>query len=507
MPLIISEQVTVQLRQEMMGYNLFHRCITDCSPYHMMIEDQHAQIPEPFRIANTKRVSFAERLLFHFTDPVLDFNTPDDHGLSVLHRSIVVYDVEYTKFVIKAISSMSTLPINERRFSLNLNTRCQKRGWAPIHYAVDRANIPSMRLLAHAGANLQASSATDKRMIPLELAKARLKAAQQANAAMKALAERVLSVLNELIQWQKTAAKDSHKSSNSKRSESKGGERTNGEQQAKKKSSSTTTPEKEKEKTTESVVGSSSKTSEKKKKSTAADGKKKGDFVELSSQSAASTAVSGTGTKQQQNGSSGNGNGKPPSISNTTSNNQQPQRQHSSSATTPIAAAAMSVASRDEMVDGLLAMGFKEADCLAAVTRYGTDLDQAISWLCERPNSSANGSSNGSSNGINGKATAADQRALLSERQEVSKKATTALAVAVDQANAMKQHQPQQVPIEPPKPPTASIKDDQVQQQESAVKEDLRSINRAWNAKTLEERKVCHRFSCFYFSVVLFFSL
>ena len=43
------------------------------------------------------------------------------------------------------------------------------------------------------------------------------------------------------------------------------------------------------------------------------------------------------------------------------------------------------VASRDELVDHLLAMGFTEPDCLAAIALYGNDMDRALSWLCERP--------------------------------------------------------------------------------------------------------------------------
>lgn len=53
----------------------------------------------------------------------------------------------------------------------------------------------------------------------------------------------------------------------------------------------------------------------------------------------------------------------------------------------------LSVASRDELVDRLLAMGFKEADCLAAISLYGTDVDRAISWLCEKPASAPSSSS------------------------------------------------------------------------------------------------------------------
>ena len=55
----------------------------------------------------------------------------------------------------------------------------------------------------------------------------------------------------------------------------------------------------------------------------------------------------------------------------------------------PVAAIVADITSRDEMVDHLLAMGFQEADCLAAITACGLDVDKAISWLCDRPSPSS----------------------------------------------------------------------------------------------------------------------
>ena len=58
----------------------------------------------------------------------------------------------------------------------------------------------------------------------------------------------------------------------------------------------------------------------------------------------------------------------------------------------------MDLASRDELLETLLAMGFSESDCLSAIALYGNNTDMAISWLCERPvTSSASGGGGGSS--------------------------------------------------------------------------------------------------------------
>lgn len=43
------------------------------------------------------------------------------------------------------------------------------------------------------------------------------------------------------------------------------------------------------------------------------------------------------------------------------------------------------VQSRDELLDHLIAMGFAENDCLAAIVACGLDVDKAISWLVDQP--------------------------------------------------------------------------------------------------------------------------
>lgn len=356
LPAKIMDDVVSGFKLMLPSLNLFHRCITDFSEYRHLMETPNLLPKHLVQLAHN-RVAMAERL-YQCEDLHVDFAAVDEHGLSVLHRSITDYDVEYAKFVVDTIVSGSTA---QRKISLNLNSRCHKKGWAPIHYAVDRANIPSIRLLAYAGANLQASSATDKRMVPLELAKARIKSSPS-NSPSKDQAERVLSLLTEMISWQKTTAKDAEKS---KKSDTTADvpSKTPTKSQGK-----VATPEKKDEhKSSGSMAAAdpvvASKGSEKKKKK-GQESKKK--------ESVASSVIDS----------------KVEPVSSTTPPPVVEDHSSSPSPTTGVtlhSGAIISFASHDEMMDNLLAMGFQESDCLQAIQRYGTDLDSAISWLCERP--------------------------------------------------------------------------------------------------------------------------
>jgi hypothetical protein len=361
-PIAIRPQVTQDLCKELPTYNMFHRCITDFSRYTKYLDSDIivSNFDASLQRLVSNRIRIADQLLM-LTDPIFDFCTYDDEGLSVLHKSIICYDIEFTKFVVRTIESVGKgakiLPQNDRKkFTLNLNTRCQRKGWAPIHYAVERANIASIRLLAEAGANLQASSATDKKLIPIELAKYRIKV-NQSNTSMKVIAEKVLRVLNDMILMQKTVNKESAKKGkveqlpqNSEQIES--GKHsvvqdlTSGKNSVKKKKKSIS-----KEESTSHVETNASE-----KPSSAA--------IKPATETKPLIDSSNKSKKSQSKPSSANDiDGNPLQMSNN----------------------AINLTSRDEMVDHLLSMGFKESDCLQAITVCGTDIDRAISWLCERP--------------------------------------------------------------------------------------------------------------------------
>jgi hypothetical protein len=123
------------------------------------------------------------------------------------------------------------------------------------------------------------------------------------------------------------------------------------------------------------------------------------------------------------------------------------------------------MASRDELLDHLLAMGFSEADCLEAIVACGKNVDIAITWLCERPSSVDTG-----------------KQKVLSTTNPVDVKETKPLNGQVKrsvpknfQQSTLKPHTLTELAIKPLK--------------EKDIKEELRRINRAWNAKAEDEKK------------------
>lgn len=117
------------------------------------------------------------------------------------------------------------------------------------------------------------------------------------------------------------------------------------------------------------------------------------------------------------------------------------------------------VASRDELVDHLLAMGFREADCLQAISLYGKDVDLALSWLCDRP------------------------AAATTQKASASVVSTTANASAHVRSDIGTAHGVMH--LSDNLHSTESLR----LQKERDHKEELRRINRAWNQKTEDEKR------------------
>jgi hypothetical protein len=124
----------------------------------------------------------------------------------------------------------------------------------------------------------------------------------------------------------------------------------------------------------------------------------------------------------------------------------------------------LGLASRDEMVNNLLAMGFKEVDCLAAVALYGSDIDRAVSWLCDRPSLESNSSKNKNALlGNEAKKNVVNPKTPTSSKNvNANKSKTVTNDVNIQQQNAAKLQK---------------------------EKEELRRINKAWNARAEEEKK------------------
>lgn len=445
MPSSIIELVSSAVKENFASQYLLHRCITDFSKLPV---NTPADILEKARLLQTKRIEIASKLL-KLKDPFLELHVSDDSGLSILHQSINCGDLAFAALVMDTITDTSS----ERKTSLNLNSRCHKKGWAPIHYAVEKLNIEAIKLLSQKGANLQATSATDKRLTPVELAKTKSKASNVSNAT-KELIQRCIQELTEQIALQKKIQKEAEKAS-SKVSHPEKSVPTSSvptKTEANSSSSKTVAPvavDTNKTAPLPLVEETSSSKSDKKKKKQEAKGKSDPSdakvpsvpvVIQPTTASSSSSAVASSSTKKQT-----------PSKGNKAS--QQPSI---------VPAHEMSVASRDEMVDRLLAMGFKESDCLAAIALYGTDIDQAISWLVEKPTR-----------------TNVPEPKPRANKEDTTKAATPEVTTTPAKSSSSESSN------KSPEGETALS----LQQK----REELRRINREWNAKTEDEkRKVSH---------------
>ena len=134
-----------------------------------------------------RRLEVAKYLL-NFSRPAFELGTNNKAGLSVLHHAIINGDLKLAQLIIRTFTQQqqqqtntTTGIVEERRTKLNINSRCHKQGWAPIHYAVDKLDLDAVRLLIQNNANVVVTMATDKRQTPMELAKQKLKTANPAN--------------------------------------------------------------------------------------------------------------------------------------------------------------------------------------------------------------------------------------------------------------------------------------------------------------------------------------
>jgi hypothetical protein len=436
MPAAAVQAITDHLRKEIPSYQLLHKCITDFTV--VSSGGKKAGSFEDLQDLSERKIVVLQRLLT-LRDPMLDLNGSDESGLSILHKSISLGDIEYTKVIVQVIAE-GTHSTPDRPITLNLNSRCHKKGWAPIHYAVDKNNVEAIQILAHFGANLQATSATDKRLTPMELAKSKLKLAGS-NAAQKVAVQKCIDELNRQISLHKAQSKKSSSASVPAIVESKDSQPQNPVQ-----TNSVPTVASASTSKNSDVKPPSLTTPEKVPKEAAA-----GQVT--SGESKAATFIPPSDKKKKKNEKK-NSEASTPTVSNTPTPGSSKKQSSSTPAKTgkaastasapstplPVVAQEISVASRDEMVDRLLGMGFRETDCLAAIARYGTDLDQAISWLVDRP------------------ATV-----------EVKAKAKEEIVKVV------------------PSEPNEKTGDTENSLQQK--KEELRRINRAWNAKAEDEKR------------------
>ena len=288
------------------------------------------------------------RHLLSLRDPSLDIAAEDNDTRNILHWAALLNDAALINVVLGDREHNSA-----RKASLDINGICHKQGWTPLHYAAEKGNLAACKALLQGGASLSVNAAIinskdgsikSKGPTALELVKQRMKkpGSPQHLSALEAVCSELTRLTNE-----ETKAKEQKEQSKQRKEQESAIER---EKISQKESESANEQEKQppKESTDleKSAKAESSKDAEKNEKK-----KKK----------------------------------KKKAASETT--NQERQLDPLSSLVV-----ATDLISRDEMLENLMNMGFPEADCMAAIVACGTNIDRAISWLCERPTPSTQNS-------------------------------------------------------------------------------------------------------------------
>ena len=487
-PAAVASVITL-LREQLPSTPVLHHCITNLSRVTSaspptttpaQAESSSSSAANNTAAYNTamftalaaRRLEVA-RYLLGFNQPAFELATVDSAGLSVLHSAIVNGDLKIAQLVIKAIGSQSTE--GRKGGQLNINSRCHRQGWAPIHYAVERGDVEAVRLLAQNGANILVTMATDKRQTPLELARLKLKTS---NAAGKPAMQAVVDELVLTIERNKTVKELENKA---KRAEIESKSANKGGKDKKSTNNANTIAEGTVETVAKPAIAVpiapasiAAPTPDKKKD------KKKNKEKEKQVSAPAVVVVSElvkSATEAAPASSSASAKSTPPAAAATVpasaTKGKKGKKDKAQAAATAASSAPsidsqpinpiveMSVSSRDEMVDRLLAMGFREADCLHAISLYGTDFDQAIGWLCERPAASTPTSS---------KVAEVEPPRPVDSSPASSGHMTLAAAMAAGAA------------MSSPAAPSSAVK---LQKE----KEELRRINRAWNAKAEDEKR------------------
>lgn len=570
-PTFMTEYVVKFLKKQLPSKPLLHHCVTNFTKINQLalansttdastkaqcssVSNNHMS-STTYNTAMTatltaRRLEVAKYLL-NFRNPPLDLSAVDHTGLSVLHLAVNYGDIKVAQLIIHAFTEGST----ERKSQLNINSRCHRQGWAPLHYAVHRCDVESVRLLIHLQGNVSVTMATDKRYTPLEFARSKLKSVTTSSVLIN-----FTMIINELLKANETqkSIKDAEKDKKSSESSTHGGVNNNPNSTCNISSTSSIQDIlKELEGSSPTAVETKS---NKKKKSD----KKKGDKTDTSvattatnssstssntSPNNASKATTSTNTSSSStNTNTTSGTNSTKTISNeknktnSLTNNKQQQssaavgnnKNSSASSTKPSSSSStivnitttttsnkfasnqlskeMSIASRDELVDRLLAMGFREADCLVAISLYGTDIDQAISWLCDRPPPPALASKESSkskttSESISSNSNKTNQSHSSTSNNPISSYKASVLPPSVSSthtsgseattsnihysSNNSSNHNNQAV--ENLSSTNASIANAAKMQKE---KEELRRINRAWNAKAEDEKRKVNLHLC-----------
>ena len=457
------------IREILLNQPLLHCCVND--PSSRLDSDMTEG-------AADGKIATAQYLLGLRSD-LIDLGIKDEDGRTALHLAAKKEDNALLKLLLSAREETI-----ERKTQVDINARCAKSGWTVLHYAAGQGDIIAVRLLMKAGATLTVQATVGKAVTPLDLVKTRLQNAGHFSASHISNLQLVSTEISEAIQHQDRIRQQKETEILLKEEKLEIARKITAERE---------------EKERELLLRKQKQLRDKQEKDRSRDSIEEGKkplkspvTVTAPSSAVGSTSTSvlkmnskdSLGSLTMQSISSAPTSQSPPITPSITPSppldptdnfectkaakkkkkkdkklEQELEPEVPDTANASSRVTIVDVASRDELVDHLLAMGFDESDCFSAVSLFGRDLDRSLSWLCDRPAvkpdvddpaGSLTASSRGQSTPNNAGAGAG-------------------AGDGSDGANA--------------------LTDNSSTQRDNDLPSQLRSVNRAWNLKAEDEKK------------------
>ena len=431
------------------------------------------------------RIAVAQYLLGLKSHPI-SLSVRDDDGRTALHLAAKKEDSHMLKLLLAAREESV-----ERKAQLDINARCGKSGWTFLHYAAGQGDVSAVKLLIEAGAIVVVHALVGKAVTPLDLVKARLQNAGHFSAAHISNLQQVAKELSEAVRnlEKVKAQKEAERLIKEEKAEVARKKLAEKEEKEKELLERKQRQLKDKQDRARELEDEFSKKSMKGIATVSAASTNK---VTLSnaiptSPSPTSSLVGSSSisvvapvgiTVSALNSQTG---AEILDLENSTKIGKKKKKKEKKldtdeSLQTSIPAnlelnssagkvTVVDVASRDELVDHLLAMGFAESDCLSAISLYGKDLDRALSWLCDHPADSTD--KDILSHSVKSSST------LTQSNTNSNKQSSSSASTTVTTSDSLSSTQVENIRL----------------QKEKDHKEELRRVNRAWNLKNEDEKK------------------
>ena len=455
------------IRELLLNQPLLHCCVNDPSS---RTDSDATDSPADGKIITAQ-------YLLELRSDLIDLGIRDEDGRTALHLAAKKEDNAFLKLLLSAREDTI-----ERRAQLDINARCGKSGWTVLHYAAGQGDITAVRLLMKAGATLTVQATVGKAATPLDLVKTRLQNAGHFSASHIANLQLVSTEISEAIQNQDRIRQQKEAEMLLKEEKLEMARKITAEREEKERElllrkQKQLKDKQEKDRSRDSIGIEEGKKSLKSSSGASSTAVGTSSVTKLSSkeslgsltvQSSATAATSQSPTLTPSVTPS-------PSIDLTDSFEnsksakkkkkkdkkleQELELEVSDTANASSRVTVVDVASRDELVDHLLAMGFDESDCFSAVSLFGRDLDRSLSWLCDRPAV---------------KSDIDDQvgSATATARGHGTSSSAGAGAGTGDSSDG-----------------ATALTEGSLTQRDNDLPSQLRSVNRAWNLKAEDEKK------------------